>query len=110
MECFVPAPAQEDEPLGDFPGCILADSPKPESAVYAPLVTILNAGWLSDNFVARATPHMGDTIVQSTEKIDGGLYLLGDALAPADTDRTDRSTTIELSIECKTEEVQHDLI
>ncbi|KAI0368991.1 hypothetical protein BV20DRAFT_947040 [Pilatotrama ljubarskyi] len=68
---------------------------------------ILNSEWLRGDFVARATPNKRDLSSGSAEKIDGGLYPSGDA--PAGADRTDWSR-IELSIECKTEHVQHDPI
>ncbi|KAI0359597.1 hypothetical protein OH77DRAFT_1040392 [Trametes cingulata] len=106
LERFVPAPEEEEEPVSRYAELNFKPvATTPEAAMYGPLMEILNSEWLTNGFVARATPHKGDSNAESAEKIDGGLYPPG--AASASDDQTDWST-IELSIECKTKKVQHD--
>ncbi|KAI0645199.1 hypothetical protein C8Q79DRAFT_757799 [Trametes meyenii] len=107
LERFVPKPTDEDEPEAELSTLNFQPDGKPsvEAEMYGPLVEAFNDTWLLPGLVARATPHKGDTNVASKEKIDGGLYPIGDA--PSGADYTNWST-IELSIECKMESVQDD--
>ncbi|KAH9889432.1 hypothetical protein C8Q73DRAFT_654349 [Cubamyces lactineus] len=68
-------------------------------------MSALNQDWLLPHDRCVATPHKRDPKSGTSEKIDGGLYPL--QYAPEETQET-RWSFIELSIECKTKDVQHD--
>ncbi|KAI0663922.1 hypothetical protein C8Q70DRAFT_905024 [Cubamyces menziesii] len=68
-------------------------------------MSALNHSWLFPHDRCVATPHKRDPESGTSEKIDGGLYPVQHA--PENTQET-RWSYIELSIECKTKDVQHD--
>ncbi|KAL7277771.1 LOW QUALITY PROTEIN: hypothetical protein ACG7TL_008714 [Trametes sanguinea] len=104
MKLCVPAPQDEPEPLQHYHAVDFSAVPnKIESEMYEPLMTALNQDWLFPHDVAVSTPHKADPNVQSKQKIDGGIYRRNDA--PHDSTRW---SSIELSIECKTEPTQLD--
>ncbi|KAI8968615.1 hypothetical protein BD414DRAFT_582105 [Trametes punicea] len=73
--------------------------------MYDPLTQAFNQDWLIPNDVAVATPSKPDPSVKSKQKIDGGLYRRQDAPEPMSETRW---SAIELSIECKTLDIQQD--
>ncbi|OSD00272.1 hypothetical protein PYCCODRAFT_1469602 [Trametes coccinea BRFM310] len=104
LEKFVPAPEGESEPVDQFKAADFSTIPhRGESDMYEPLTAAFNQDWLLPHDVAVATPNKGDADVASMQKIDGGLYRHNDA-----PDDSTRWSSIELSIECKTEPTQQD--
>ncbi|KAI9062408.1 hypothetical protein FKP32DRAFT_844181 [Trametes sanguinea] len=104
MQEFVPAPEGELEPETRFKAANFSAIPhKGESDMYKPLKEAFNQDWLLPHDIAVATPNKADGNVASMQKIDGGLYHRHDA--PRDSTNW---SSIELSIECKTEPTQHD--
>ncbi|OSD00249.1 hypothetical protein PYCCODRAFT_1469576 [Trametes coccinea BRFM310] len=104
MDRFVPAPEGETEPTERFATADFSAIPnKQESRMYDPMKAAFNQDWLLPHDVAVSTPNKGDGNVASNQKIDGGLYPRAEA--PQDSTRW---SSIELSIECKTEPTQQD--
>ncbi|KAH9889421.1 hypothetical protein C8Q73DRAFT_793618 [Cubamyces lactineus] len=73
--------------------------------MYKPLVAALNQDWLLPNDRAISNPNTPDPDADTDDKIDAGLYRRSDV--PMVGKKT-RWAYMELSIECKTEDVQHD--
>ncbi|KAJ2965828.1 hypothetical protein NUW54_g13986 [Trametes sanguinea] len=104
MKEFVPAPEAEPEPEGQFKTADFRAIPhNTESDMFQPLKEAFNQDWLLPHDVAVTASHKGDSDVASMQKVDAGLYLRHDA--PHDSTRW---SSIELSIECKTESTQQD--
>ncbi|KAI9062415.1 hypothetical protein FKP32DRAFT_844644 [Trametes sanguinea] len=104
MKEFVPAPEGEPEPESRFKTANFRAIPhNTESDMYQPLKEAFNQDWLLPHDVAVTAPHKGDSDVASMQKVDAGLYLRHEA--PHDSTRW---SSIELSIECKTESTQQD--
>ncbi|KAH9889424.1 hypothetical protein C8Q73DRAFT_793621 [Cubamyces lactineus] len=106
MKWFVPAPPGEDEPTDVMEAVDLQGvATTPEHKMYKPLVDALNQEWLLPNDRAISNPNTPDPDADTDDKIDAGLYRRSDV--PMVGKKT-RWAYMELSIECKTEDVQHD--
>ncbi|CDO78019.1 hypothetical protein BN946_scf184907.g9 [Trametes cinnabarina] len=104
MNRFIPAPPGETEPVEAFKAVDFTGIPQDiESNMYGPLVAAFNREWLLPHDIPASTPHKGDGTVASNQKIDGGLYPRGNA--PQDSTSW---SSIELSIECKTDTTKQD--
>ncbi|KAJ8494698.1 hypothetical protein ONZ51_g2163 [Trametes cubensis] len=106
MEWFVPAPPGEEEPTNTMEAVDLQGvATTPELKMYQPLVDALNQDWLLPNDKAISNPNTPDPDADTDDKIDAGLYQRSDV--PMVGKKT-RWAYMELSIECKTEDIQHD--
>ncbi|CDO77507.1 hypothetical protein BN946_scf184912.g6 [Trametes cinnabarina] len=104
MNRFIPAPPGETEPVEAFKAVDFTGIPQDiESDMYGPLVAAFNQEWLLPHDIPVSAPHKGDGTVASNQKIDGGLYLRGNA--PQDSTSW---SSIELSIECKIDATKQD--
>ncbi|KAI9062417.1 hypothetical protein FKP32DRAFT_1758965 [Trametes sanguinea] len=104
MKEFVPAPAGEPEPAHRFKTANFSTIPHMvEFDMYESLMAVFNREWLLPHDVAVATPHTRESNVASMQKIVCGLYARD--YAPHSCTRW---SSIELSIECKTEATQQD--
>ncbi|KAI0333028.1 hypothetical protein GY45DRAFT_1368783 [Cubamyces sp. BRFM 1775] len=106
MDWFVPAPPGEREPTDTMMSVDLRGvATTPERKMYKPLVDALNQDWLLPNDRAISNPDTPDRDADTDDKIDAELYRRSDV---AMVGKKTRWAYMELSIECKTEDVQHD--
>ncbi|OSD00215.1 hypothetical protein PYCCODRAFT_1460318 [Trametes coccinea BRFM310] len=106
MERFVPLPPGPVGPRKTrYSAVRLQDIPlKPESAMYPDLMEKLNVSWLAPGYSFVETPSKPDKNA-SKLRVDGGMYPAADA--PEENKNTDWST-IEVFIECKTDDTKGD--
>ncbi|KAI0333047.1 hypothetical protein GY45DRAFT_376152 [Cubamyces sp. BRFM 1775] len=106
MNWFVPAPSGVKEPTARLKALNFTKvATKPESNMYRPLMAALNKDWLlpKDNAISNA--YAADPNEKSKQVVDAGIYRRSDA--PSVGKKTGWGY-MELSIECKTEDVQQD--
>ncbi|KAH9889438.1 hypothetical protein C8Q73DRAFT_667917 [Cubamyces lactineus] len=106
MEWFVPAPHGVEEPTTQLKALDFKKvATKPELNMYQPLVDALNPDWLLPGDEAISNAYTPDPNEKSKLAADAGIYRRDDA---ARVGKHTKWAYMELSIECKTEDVQHD--
>ncbi|KAI0653536.1 hypothetical protein C8Q70DRAFT_937634 [Cubamyces menziesii] len=106
MDWFVPAPSGMEEPTAQLKALDFKKvATKPESDMYQPLVDALNHDWLLPGDKAISNAYTPDPNEKSKLATDAGIYRRDDVV---EVGKHTKWAYMELSIECKVEDVQQD--